>query len=266
MMGAKPNEIRREWFWERTKYNVYRDDDVWASRLDELPRHRVEVDIPIAMGRNEVTYDEWMACVMGGGCDGYVPKDRIINKGRWIGGTHPVVRVSVLDAKAYVRWLNRRLGTKAYRLPTEAEWEYAARAGTETRFVQGDTVTSEQANFSGADTENVTRRSYPELKSREKPLPVEMLDAANAWGLRHMSGNAGEFTSSCYTESGYKGWPSTSEWLRQVRPYCKEYATRGGNYSSPMDVLRTAWRGRIRKDLRVSTKGFRVVKQLSEGK
>ncbi len=183
-----------------------------AIGADERPLHRVEIDIPIAMGRNEITYDQWMACVEDGGCGGHIPENVIlmIDEARKsvdipVLGNHPVIDVSYLDAEAYVAWLNVRVGTDAYRLPTEAEWEYAARAGTQTRFAQGDELTSNQADFLGSGTEDLTGVPRPDLLSRRVPVPVDELDAANQWGLRHMSGNVVERTRSCTPSATWDG-------------------------------------------------------------
>ncbi|MEM8634398.1 MAG: formylglycine-generating enzyme family protein [Pseudomonadota bacterium] len=121
----------------------------------EGPMHRVEIDIPFAMARTETTRAEWMACVEDGGCSGYVPERTQVRLSPVTGtheevpfqGRHPVTTVSYLDAQAYVAWLNGKVGTNLYRLPSEAEWEYAARAGTQTLFARGDDITQEQANF-----------------------------------------------------------------------------------------------------------------------
>ncbi|WP_269434811.1 formylglycine-generating enzyme family protein [Cochlodiniinecator piscidefendens] len=239
-----------------------------AIGADERPLHRVEVDIPIAMGRNEVTHDQWMACVDDGGCNGYVPGDTVlyINEARErvetiVRGSHPVIDVSYLDAQAYVAWLNEKLGVDVYRLPTEAEWEYAARSGTQTRFAQGDALTSDQANFLGSGTEQLTGVARPDLLSRRVPVPVDDLDAANGWGLRHMSGNVIEQTRSCYT-SEYAGWSTTSEWLRQSMVDSCKRVSRGGGYSTAMDFTRVASRGAGEEDYRSTYSGFRIVRQM----
>src|SRR5690606_27643739 len=116
---------------------------------------------------------------------------------RELGPQHPVINVSYLDSLEYVAWLNGQVGAEVYRLPTEAEWEYAARAGTETPFAQGDELTAEQANFSRSASENLRGEPMPWLLDRYMPVPVNELGAANAWGVRHMSGNVVELTLSC---------------------------------------------------------------------
>lgn len=236
---------------------------------DERPLHRVKIDIPIAMGRNEITYDQWMACVHDGGCNGYVPDNKVlmINEERKrveipVLGSHPVVDVSYLDIQSYIAWLNEKVGVDAYRLPTEAEWEYAARAGTQTRFAQGDELTSDQANFYGRGTEQLTGVPRPDLLSRRVPVPVEELDAANQWGLRHMSGNVIERTRSCYTDR-YAGWPTSSEWLRHSMVESCKRVSRGGSYNGAMDYARVASRGSALEDWRFHESGFRVLRTMN---
>ena len=261
-MGAQPNEVRRNWRFDNTE-SVYRFDHPWLTRLDELPRHYVEVDIRIAIGRNEVTYEEWIACLEDGGCGGYSPKDRNRDsESEWIGGKHPVIHISWFDALAYVDWINAKIGSDTYRLPTEAEWEYAARAGTTPRFAQGDELASDQANFSGEATAFVRLVDLPHLKTRRKPVPVVDLDAENAWGLRHMSGNVLEFTLSCHS-GPYKGWKLTSLWLETTPETCEKRTTRGGAFAFSMDVSRVAARSKVRPTSRTSYVGFRLLKEIT---
>ena len=107
----------------------------------EEPQHDVTVAAPLAVGKFEVTFDEWEACALEGGCANYRPQDA-----GWGRGRRPAIYVSYDDAKAYVDWLREKSG-KAYRLLSESEWEFAARGGTNTPFAGGESLAPTQANF-----------------------------------------------------------------------------------------------------------------------
>lgn len=240
-----------------------------SIEADERPLHQVVMDIPIAMGRNEVTRGEWMACVDAGGCNGFVPTEytlrsplRFESPYYYLTDDHPVVGVSYLEAVSYVQWLNKNVGADVSRIPTEAEWEYAARAGTQTRFAQGDTVNTDQVNFNGEATERTYGIGEDRLIFRYNLVTVQELDAANAWGFRHMSGNATELTSSCYTDR-YAGWSTASEWLNKSVGLTCRRTTRGGAYTASIEFARVAQRGRKDEDARSNIGGFRVVRELN---
>ena len=265
MMGAIPGESRNRFtFYGKDGYIGVRGPDEINIMPSEHPRHRVEMDIPYAIGRNEVTHAEWMACVDDGGCS-HVPDHRVLTLSGYkeLGPQHPVINVSYLDALEYVAWLNMLVGADVYRLPTEAEWEYAARAGTETRFAQGDELTADQANFSREATEHLRGRGtyLPALKTRYVPVPVEDLDAANAWGVRHMSGNVFELTLSCWTDE-HLGLSTDSAYLARAnaRGSCDRVVAKGGAFTTAMDGLRPARRTRPTLDRRRDFRGFRVVR------
>ena len=177
------------------------------------------------------------------------------------GGSYPVLYVSYEDAQAYILWLSQKLGTNAYRLPSEAEWEFAARSGTTTRFAQGFEPTTDQVNISGEATEMGLNMDRPDLRTLGFPVPVNELDAANDWGLRHMSGNAGEITLSCDTEY-LPDWSDTKEWLEKSMANSCDRVVRGGNFASPLDAARVAYRLPIWENARLSANGFRVAKEL----
>jgi len=143
--------------------------------------HRVTLAAPFAVSKMEVTFEEWDACVADGGCGGYRPDDQ-----EWGRGKHPVINVSWQNGQAYVDWLRRKTG-KPYRLLSEAEWEYAARAGTTTRYAHGETLSPQQANFDAT-----TDGSGPSDENRQRTVPVGSFPA-NRFGLHDMSGNVSEW-------------------------------------------------------------------------
>ncbi|MEY4750252.1 MAG: hypothetical protein RIQ60_2466 [Pseudomonadota bacterium] len=161
---------------------------------DEGPQHRVQIKA-FAVGQYEVTFAQWDACVAAGGCS-RKPEDQ-----GWGRGQRPVINVSWNDAQQYVRWLSARTG-KTYRLLSEAEWEYAARAGTTTPFAFGDRINTDQANFDGNGTFNGSAKGG----YRQKTVPVGSL-AANAWQLHDMHGNVWEWVQDCW-HLDYNGAPA----------------------------------------------------------
>ena len=134
---------------------------------NEMPLHSVTISKPFAVGRHAVTFDEWDACVADGGCNGCKPEDK-----GWGRGRRPVINVSLEDAKAYISWLSRMTG-KTYRLLSEAECEYVTRAGTETLFWWGSSISTSQANYDArtslsdyrARRANTGGRPYPSTVS-----------------------------------------------------------------------------------------------------
>lgn len=264
VMGAKPEDSRNPFdFFGANPSLTRRAPGALNIIPHEQPRHRVEIDIPNAIGRNEVTHSEWMACVEAGACT-HVPDHRVLTPNGYaeLGPRHPVINVSYLDMQEYLAWLNAMVGADVYRLPTEVEWEYAARAGTDSRFAQGEELTPDQANFSGVGTERLRGTEMPGLTNRRMPVPVDELDAANAWGLRHMSGNVRERTRSCWTES-HPGLDTSSAYLAlsQAQSEC-ERVSKGGAFSGAMDFARPAARGSSDEDYRSESAGFRVVREM----
>ena len=221
---------------------------------DEGPQHRVTVK-SFALGETEVTFDEWDACVRGGGCDGYRPDDN-----GWGRGTRPVFKVSWEDARAYVRWLSRETG-ESYRLPSEAEWEYAARGGTTTSRYWGDSSSSQCGYANGADAS--LKRVYPRLAVAAAACddgavlttPVRSY-SANAFGLFDVLGNVVEWTEDCWHGS-YLGAPADGSPWRGGD--CGRRVLRGGSWVS---LLRSAARITYTSGLRYDRVGFRVARTL----
>ena len=214
----------------------------------EDPFHKVTISSSFAIGKYETTWDEWEACVAAGGCGGYTPPDR-----NWGRGKHPVIVVSWEDAKAYAEFLSDRTGHK-YRLPSEAEWEYAARAGTEPPFSTGETITSDQANFNATSTYNGSL----EGQFRKRTVPVGSFPP-NAFGLHDVHGNIMEYTEDC-GNLNYLGAPTDgSAWTTGD---CQFVTMRGGNWGSLPMHIRSAIRKRMYKNGRRDTFGFRLVREL----
>jgi formylglycine-generating enzyme required for sulfatase activity len=223
----------------------------WLAR--ELPQHWVGIDKPIAMGRYPVTVGEWRLFVLATGwrtsgevdwdAPGFAQTDR-----------HPVVGVNWFDAIRYVRWLSEATG-KSYRLPSEAEWEYACRAGTKTAFSFGDTITTEQANYDG----NFTYNGSPRGAYRRGTTPVGMF-AANPWGLFDMHGNVWEWVQDVLHDN-YDGapldgspWDEGGDQARRI--------LRGGSWLYNPRYLRSALRNGFSAALSNDIVGFRVVRDL----
>jgi formylglycine-generating enzyme required for sulfatase activity len=167
---------------------------------NEGPVHRVSVRQPFAIGKYEVTFAEWDACVADGGCNGYWPEGF-----GWGRGKRPVINVSWKDATSYTSWLSRKTG-HAYRLPSKAEWEYAARAGTTTRYHFGNSISSSQANYDLDPTQVANLNYRPASRMVARSVPVGSYPA-NAFGLHDVHGNVREWVGDCWNES-YAGAPS----------------------------------------------------------
>jgi len=212
---------------------------------DEIPVHAVTIPQPLAVGKFEVTWKEWEACVAAGGCDGAGPQGAGGDNG-WGKANRPVINVDWNDAKAYAAWLSKKTG-HPYRLLSEAEWEYAARAGTKTKYAFGDTITTRQANFSG---DNYLQQTVP--VGSYQP---------NAWGLYDMHGNVWEWVEDCYHGS-YSGAPSNgSAWATGS---CASRVIRGGSWVGSSRSLRSAGRVGFDPSYRDSYLGFRITRTLPE--
>lgn len=205
---------------------------------DETPVHRVTLAKPFAIGRFEITFAEWDACVAGEGCNGYRPDDQ-----GWGRGFQPVINVSWDDATAYAQWLSTRTG-KAYRLPSEAEWEYAARAGSTTDYPWGDEIDPSQARF---DSDN-------------GPAPVGSY-APNTFGLYDTVGNAWEWTGDCWNDD-YQGAPTDGS-ARQLDAWWHR-VLRGGSWAFPARYVRSASRDGEGTGARFELYGFRILRSLDE--
>ena len=209
---------------------------------DEGPQH--EVTVPsFLMGQYEVTQAQWKAVAQ-------LPKiDRDLNPdpSYFKGDNNPVEQVSWDDAQEFIRRLNQRTG-KTYRLPTEAEWEYAARAGTQTPFSYGETITPAVVNYDG----NNPYGNAPEGEYRQKTIAVDSL-YPNPWGLYHIHGNVWEWVEDGWHDN-YRGAPTDgTAWLSSD----ERKVLRGGSWFDIARDSRSAVRDRW--NLRISYLGFRVL-------
>jgi formylglycine-generating enzyme required for sulfatase activity len=213
------------------------------SRDDERPQHEVTIARPFAVSRFEVTFAEWNTCIDAGGCE-HRPSDP-----GWGDGARPVINVSWNDiTKQYLSWLSRVTG-QAYRLPTEAEWEYAARAGKTTRYAWGDDPGENNANCNGC-------------KSRwdnEETAPVGSFKP-NDLALYDMHGNVWEWVQDCYDDKAYATAPRDGSAAPDA-PDCHR-VLRGGSWLGNPRSMRAAFRNRFRPNYRFHGYGFRVARDL----
>jgi formylglycine-generating enzyme required for sulfatase activity len=205
---------------------------------DEKPQHRVNIQ-SFKLMSTEVTFAMWDACVSAGVCS-YQPTDA-----GWGRGNRPVINVSYDDiTQQFIPWLNQATGQR-FRLPTEAEWEYAARAGSSTKYSWGNSIRCDQARFGQYDGDCGDARST---------MPVKSF-SANAFGLYDMHGNVWEWTQDCWNDN-YQGAPlDGSAWQRGD---CAERVLRGGSWISFAADLRASYRYSGAPDTRYYYYGFRV--------
>jgi formylglycine-generating enzyme required for sulfatase activity len=229
MMGAPATEILTAWYKIR------------------IPQHYVMIAQPFAVSKYELSFADWDACVAGGGCNGYRPNDQGWGRGQ----QQAVMNVDWDDAQQYVAWLSQVTG-KTYRLLSEAEYEYAARAGTTTAYPWGDDITLNgmtmaACNGCGSDLDN------------GQAAPIGRFPP-NKFGLYDMVGNTWEWTEDS-VHPNYEGAPlDGSAWVAGG-----DYANRivrGGAWDSTPDLLRSSNRYMGASNSRSNDFGFRVARTL----
>lgn len=201
--------------------------------INEVQRE-VDIQHSFAIGKYEVTFAEWDMCVAAGGCGGYRPDDE-----GWGRGKQPVMQISWEDAQSYVTWLSQKTG-KFYRLPTDVEWEYAARAGSSTSYPWGEKASHNQANYG---TDACCAGFVGEKDLWEGTSPVGSFPA-NAFGLHDMQGNVWEWVQDCSDAA------------------CTQRVLRGGSWNSYPRLLRSANRNENVITKRPTNYGFRVARTL----
>jgi formylglycine-generating enzyme required for sulfatase activity len=210
----------------------------------EEPQHKVVFAKPFAVAKFDVTFEDWDACVAYGDCP------RVSDSG-YGAGRQPVINLTWNDAQRYVAWLSRMTG-KPYRLLSEAEFEYAARAGTETAYPWGDEIGKNNARCVGCG----------ELASSSGPSRVGSF-AANRFGLHDMHGNVWQWMEDCWHKD-YEGAPQDgSAWIDGAD--CSRRVVRGGSWVNGPRALRSAMRYWNATNEPNSARGFRVGRTLSAG-
>ena len=206
---------------------------------DERPVHTVTFNQPFYMSQTEITFAQYDAYAVLSGVD--KPDDQ-----GWGRENQPVINVSWDDTQDYVKWLSQQTGYQC-RLPSEAEWEYAARAGTKTNYFWGDAIANNQANCDGCGSQWDNKQTAPVASF-----------AANPWGLYDMHGNVWEWVQDCWHED-YQSAPSDgSAWQKQCID-SRRRVLRGGSWDLYPDLARSALRFWFNPDSRDDDAGFRVV-------
>lgn len=242
---------------------IGRDEDESPQRWQALPT--------MAMGQTEVTRAQWQAFERdtgyraASGCltrspEGYVHEPHL--GWRYPGfdqtGEHPVVCINWSDAQAYVQWLSRKTKQR-YRLPTEREWEYAARAGVSAPYPWQGGVNRLCEHANGADARLSLQRADLPAQNCDDGFPYTAPVGSfspNAWGLFDMHGNAMEWVEDCWTAQ-------IPEATSQATPlHCRSRVTRGGGWDLTPQYLRSAYRGKASSINRGTAIGFRVVRQV----
>lgn len=213
---------------------------------NERPQHEVTLQ-PFYLGRFPITQAQWRVVA------GYdrITRDLDPNPSRFKGDNRPVEQVSWEEAQEFCQRLSAKTG-KDYRLPSEAEWEYACRAGTTTPFHFGETIVPEIANYYGISTYN----SGPKGEYREETTEVGLFPA-NAWGLCDMHGNVLEWCEDDYHDN-YDGAPSDGRTWIEVNRTDTRKLLRGGSWNGVPRNCRSAYRNFVSRHLRSSLIGFRV--------
>ena len=202
-----------------------------------IPAHEVVITRSFAISKYEVTFEDY---------DRYSNPIKVDDEG-WGRGRRPVINIAWDEAVEYAAWLSAQTGEK-YRLPTEAEWEYAAQADSSTRYSWGDAIGRNRANCGNCGSQWDAKRT----------APVGSF-AANAWGLHDMHGNVLEWMQDCWNES-YAGAPGDgSAWTTGD---CSRRVVRGGSWRSHSRRLRSADRYWSHPSNLHESQGFRIVRDM----
>jgi formylglycine-generating enzyme required for sulfatase activity len=227
-------------------------DNEKGRNKDEGPQRKVAFAQPFAVGKYEITFAQWDACSAENGCT-QKPGDQ-----GWGRGRKPVINVNWDDARQFAAWLSKKTGQR-YRLPTEAEWEYAARGSSKASepnapFSFGATINYRQANYDANFVYNGGKQGI----YRQKTVDVGSMPR-NAFGLHEMHGNVWEWVEDCYRNT-YAGAPTDGSAV--VASNCSLRILRGGAWNYYPQLLRSAYRYATAGSVRMDNAGFRVARSM----
>ncbi len=234
-----------------------------SGQTDEKPQHKVKISKPLAVSKLEVTFDQWDACTAEGRCP--IAGDDDLGR-----GDRPAINVNYDDAHIYTAWLSQKTGAK-YRLLSESEWEYAARAGTTTPWYWGVSEGSEgsprSCQYANVHDQN-SRAAHPMYVWSNHPCDDGYPETGptgkykpNAFGLHDMSGNVREWVEDCF-RPGYAGAPTDGSAWNDAS--CEKRIVRGGGWIDGFQTVRSAYRHTQDGGLRSYQVGIRVARELSQ--
>jgi formylglycine-generating enzyme required for sulfatase activity len=212
-----------------------------GRRKAERPAHRVSISAPFAVGRYEITFNQWYACLKDQVCI-HNPNDH-----NWGTDGRPVINVTWHQAQTYTKWLSKKTGN-TYRLPSEAEWEYVHRAGTTTAFWWGKKPGENNANCKDCKSQ----------WSAKSSAPVGSF-SPNPFGLFDTTGNVFEWVSDCWNPNHEGAKPTT---VPRMTGNCKFRVIRGGSFYYFNKVARSSYRAKNPPGVKSYWLGFRVVREL----
>jgi formylglycine-generating enzyme required for sulfatase activity len=230
--------------------NLGAASDDGESRPNERPQRPVTFANLFAIGVTEVTFADWDACVADGGCAN-------VSDNGWGRGRRPVINVSWDAARGYAEWLSAKTGF-TYSLPSEAQWEYAARAGSTGVWGGSRAALCAFANGAAAESGLQWANTACTDPAADRTLPAGTL-VANAFGVRDMIGNVAEWTQDCNTLN-LRDAPTDGG--ADLRGSCNQRAVRGGSWFSGPSDLRFAARLMQRRGDNNDFTGFRVVRKI----
>ena len=215
----------------------------------ENPLRNTSISYKFEVSKYEITFDDWAKCLKDGGCAGHKPDDK-----EWGRGKRPVIDVSFNDAKNFVKWLNKKTG-ETYRLLSEVEWEYVARAGQTGPFGTGNDISSKDANFDGKAPYGAGAAG-PYLR---KTQPVGQYEP-NAFGVYDMHGNVYEWVEDCWN-ADHTG--AVGDGSPRTDGDCDFRVMKGGSWVTHGYQARAAARIRYVTDYRYDDYGIRIARTLN---